>query len=1084
MKNSKLIIFISLIIIIISTLGIISATDVSNSTDVSDNVGTNSNSDTINHNTTSHVNDEYTNSLNNFKDEFNKSQINLTYDYKYNSKIDKDFKPINLTNQKGIVINGNNHTIDLANSSILFNLTNSSITINDMVIKNSHNSSILSVSSNIVTRNVTYINDIENEYARALTLSKSNLYSYDDKYIDNYNKYGSSIFASGGSNLHIVNSTIKNKHNLIWGIFYIRSSTVEITNTTFNNLTSEYSPAFHIQDSEGNITNSRFINLKANKTAGAIGIKGLSESININNCTFINTTSQKNGGALYVDVTANDEDNEGEIILSDSYFDNCSSQMGGAIVQLGGELKIDNTVFKNNNADYSGGAVYTSFTDLSISNTTFDNNNVLNDMEDYSDGGALYVDENELKINNSKFINNHAHNGQSAYIYSANYEIYNSYFDGNIHTFFESSKKMSNNTFTGKANILNDTFYPTYYEGNGTTIQYNPIIFDEKLANSSYFNLVDYGLVSPVRNQGTMGSCWAFATAGSLESAFLKASNKTAVLDISENNMQNILLKYSKWGVDDSIEGVYLTDACTYLTSWIGITNSEDDSYDELGKLSPIYDNQTKYHIHDIVYIKPRNNITDNYRIKEAILKYGAIAALLKGASGSSELSYNPKTYAAYYNGTFGKEETHGINVVGWNDTYSKENFLIQPPADGAWIIKNSWGSNWGDHGYYYVSYYDTSFASGSTLLAFTLNNDFKYERNYQYDFTGDVNFKLNQSEEDNISYYNIYTVAENELITAVGTYFNDSNVNYTITITREDNDTYTQSGMSTHYGFETIKLNKTFAVKANQTVTVKITTNNLPIMSDTRLKHVENRTFSQENDETEDLSETDEIACIKMYTITDHSKIEAENTTIQYNSTKYLQAKFLDENGEKLTDTQVEFRINNKTYNKTTDENGIATLDENLEPGNYTVTIVNPVGQNKINVTLIIKQDEDNKNSTPKTAYYQNYYKTTNKQINNRYNLHTKAYQYKIYVENNLITQTNAITIQTLNTIFNQTFTNGHLLVYIDGILVYNSTTTDDIYTIILEITEKLLGNHEIKVVYTDNNNNTRTFTENITIN
>ena len=77
------------------------------------------------------------------------------------------------------------------------------------------------------------------------------------------------------------------------------------------------------------------------------------------------------------------------------------------------------------------------------------------------------------------------------------------------------------------------------YEGPGEIIEYNPMILDESLVNSSYLNLVEYGIVSPVKDQGQNGACWAFGTVAALESAFLKATNGKLTLDISENNLQN-----------------------------------------------------------------------------------------------------------------------------------------------------------------------------------------------------------------------------------------------------------------------------------------------------------------------------------------------------------------------------------------------------------------------------------------------------------------------------------------------------------------------------------------------------------------
>lgn len=89
-----------------------------------------------------------------------------------------------------------------------------------------------------------------------------------------------------------------------------------------------------------------------------------------------------------------------------------------------------------------------------------------------------------------------------------------------------------------------------------------------------------------------------------------------------------------------------------------------------------------------------------------------------------------------------------------------------------------------------------------------------------------------------------------------------------------------------------------------------------------------------------------------------------------------------------------------------------------------------------------------------------------------------------KITVNNHEIPiQNNKLTLDVLNQIFNKDFRNGHLLVYIDGILVFNATTTNDLLQIIFDLLDLLAGNHEIKVVFTDNNGNTNTYIENITI-
>ena len=90
-------------------------------------------------------------------------------------------------------------------------------------------------------------------------------------------------------------------------------------------------------------------------------------------------------------------------------------------------------------------------------------------------------------------------------------------------------------------------------------------------------------------------------------------------------------------------------------------------------------------------------------------MKYGSLDVSYFGQSTYDEESpyYNPKTYAQYVNAT--EQANHEVAIIGWDDNFPKEKFLVAPPGDGAWIIKNSWGPDFGDNGCMYVSYYDQS---------------------------------------------------------------------------------------------------------------------------------------------------------------------------------------------------------------------------------------------------------------------------------------------------------------------------------------------------------------------------------------
>lgn len=143
---------------------------------------------------------------------------------------------------------------------------------------------------------------------------------------------------------------------------------------------------------------------------------------------------------------------------------------------------------------------------------------------------------------------------------------------------------------------------------------------------------------------------------------------------------------------------------------WLSV-NEEDDEYDEVGKLSVFVDSPNKIRLHDAYFIMPNS---DNYvgDVKKAILNYGAVSVAY--ASSNAEPYFNEKTSAHYVNKSL--SPNHAVAIVGWDDNYKADNFLITPPGDGAWIVKNSWASDWGDNGYFYISYYEKSFLNRTKI--------------------------------------------------------------------------------------------------------------------------------------------------------------------------------------------------------------------------------------------------------------------------------------------------------------------------------------------------------------------------------
>lgn len=107
---------------------------------------------------------------------------------------------------------------------------------------------------------------------------------------------------------------------------------------------------------------------------------------------------------------------------------------------------------------------------------------------------------------------------------------------------------------------------------------------------------------------------------------------------------------------------------------------------------------------------------------------------------------------------------------------------------------------------------------------------------------------------------------------------------------------------------------------------------------------------------------------------------------------------------------------------------------------------------------------------------------KPFNKCINSKDNNHNDK-TFKVLVGGNVIYDGTAITLDALNNIFNKSFINGILVVYLDGKVVFNGTTNDDLSTIIMEIIDTSIGQHKLKVEFTDSNNETNTYVETINI-
>ena len=881
--------------------------------------------------------------------------LDIQCNYKYNNETDQN---IGITlGMDNFVINGNGHTLDANNQSRIFQIMANNITINNLTLINANMpvASVLFIAKNcsLTTNNVIFKNNTAATQGTVLVYGK--YVSNNDAFIDSTStNMGTVTLLLGGKGV-FNNAIMMSSKQLTWGLLYADfDSYIYVCNSTFANTTSKYTTAIR-----GNkatvIENSKFINLHA-ISAGAIGAKCDARSsideLTINNCTFVNVTSEKNAGAILADVFNRTVTTP--VTITNSRFVDCYSEFGGAVMQYGGTLTVDNCTFKDTYALFDGGAIYTSYAAVNIVNSTFDENKAeYNGTDRPTYGGSIFCDMGRFNLTASTVKNSNADTA-AIYLYDCSYSIADNVFENNcplngsymdIYTVFDTASGiLENNTYSGNDTLsLNNKIYESIIASAGMklTLINNTI---NVTSLPSKFDLRDWGWVTPVRNQGHMGACWAFGTFGAIESAVLRYLGLE--IDGSENNMQDTSLQYYRYGTKGMVEGGSILSGALYALSWFGVIYSEDDSYDEFGKISPIIAINNSIHLQDVVFIPPRKNVTDNNLLKEAIIKYGAVGISYYAEQSTPE--YNPATGAQYCN--VNKGLNHGVTLIGWDDNYSASNFLITPPGDGAWIFKNSWGGDQGNDGYYYASYYDVNFATHIESVAFVLENAVEYNMNYQMDIGGVVTFK--QADE----YANEYLAFADDLIAGIGTYFNASGVDYIVEVYVNEVLKLNQSGTSPFYGFHTIKLDSYIPVKKGDVFYVNIKSTAVPILIESRQHYPEGLSVYLMNGTWVNASDNNTVCAIKVYTVADDSHvIDNEDISVDYAGDKYFSVKVVTADGHAVAGTSVGFAINGKTINATTDCEGIAELEIVEVPGTYVITTVynNQTYENNVTVKL-----------------------------------------------------------------------------------------------------------------------------------
>ena len=621
-----------------------------------------------------------------------------------------------------------------------------------------------------------------NQYSEIFFINATDVTLKNIKFINSDSKYnnGGAIEFVPNSVFVVENSSFANCSAELGGAIYVgANSTLTISGSNFTNCSADSGGAIYFETgSSSSITNSNFTSNAARIMGGSLLAKG-GNSLTLFKTSFINSSATYESGGAFALIQSDLKAQYIKVI-------ECNSVFGGAITLLSSNSTINGSVFKRNTAVYDGGAIFAMYDAFNLYDNEF--------MDNFAKrGGALYVSQTNNTLVENQFEGNSASLGDAVYAMACN------------DTLIENNTGLTQDNFYRAVNdnlIITSTDFNSFVlkDVNGTLL-------------SAYSLLDDYTL-TPVKDQGTEGNCWAFAAMAVLESCMVKASN--ASFDLSEANLKNLMALFSDYGFKILTNGGGFPDlAFGYLASWLGPIYEENDFYSINDYLSPLLN--TTAHIQNIVLLD-RPSYTDNDDIKWAILRYGAV-----GTSMHFDYDYL-KSVSYYYNGV--EDSNHAVAIVGWDDNYSRNNFRNAPMGDGAWIVRNSWGPSWGDNGYFYVSYYDSKFAeiNEATSYTFILNDTVPLNRNYQYEITY-TSQVTPDNESNEACYKNVFISQGDENLAAVSTYFIDG-CDYNVSIYINNTFVTSKAGNSDR-GYYTIYLDNMVGLNKDDIVTVEFNCTN-----------------------------------------------------------------------------------------------------------------------------------------------------------------------------------------------------------------------------------------------------------------
>lgn len=306
------------------------------------------------------------------------------------------------------------------------------------------------------------------------------------------------------------------------------------------------------------------------------------------------------------------------------------------------------------------------------------------------------------------------------------------------------------------------SYTPAPFNSHNYTVSHQRSSLPEK------YDSRDLDIILPARNQGKSGCCWAFTATDVAQALFYKNGYESGYLapQIYPNCTVGYPTVNMKTGGNE-----YIAVATNALLK-APVFASKVSEFDENDNECPVYNKE------DVAgYILSTSDLPsfDKIAIKEAIKNYGSVITSIYHKD-----KYYDKTTNTYCYTVTSEEDimptNHAVNIIGWDD--SRE----------CWLVKNSWGPNWGDKGTFWVSYNDYYISrSCLSLNSFVSTNDISKVYTYNTSGITGSSMGLKNGEGKPHTILVAHNIEKGETIEYIATYIHNPNTKVQMIVQTSD---------------------------------------------------------------------------------------------------------------------------------------------------------------------------------------------------------------------------------------------------------------------------------------------------------